>query len=88
MITAVLLLQRKGESTVFKAHTATVRSVDFSSDGQSLLTSSDDKTVKVNQYPHTVQVYLKLLSLIDSLRRFGNYNSGTNNGTVNNTYCS
>ena len=48
MITAVLLLQRKGESTVFKAHTATVRSVDFSSDGQSLLTSSDDKTVKVN----------------------------------------
>ena len=32
---------------MFKAHTATVRSVDFSSDGQSLLTSSDDKTVKV-----------------------------------------
>ena len=38
---------RKGESTVFKAHTATVRSVDFSADGQSLVTSSDDKTVKV-----------------------------------------
>ena len=38
---------RKGESTVFKAHTATVRSVDFSGDGQSLLTASDDKTVKV-----------------------------------------
>ena len=37
----------KGESTVFKAHTATVRSVDFSGDGQSLLTASDDKTVKV-----------------------------------------
>jgi len=32
---------------VFKAHTATVRSVDFSADGQSLVTSSDDKTVKV-----------------------------------------
>ena len=39
---------RKGESTVFKAHTATVRSVDFSSDGQTLLTSSDDKTIKVS----------------------------------------
>ncbi len=38
---------RKGESTVFKAHTATVRCVDFASDGQSLLTASDDKTVKV-----------------------------------------
>ena len=38
---------RKGESTVFKAHTATVRSVDFSADGQSLVTSSDDKTIKV-----------------------------------------
>ncbi|NXJ99721.1 POC1A protein, partial [Corythaixoides concolor] len=37
----------KGESTVFKAHTATVRSVHFSSDGQSLVTASDDKTVKV-----------------------------------------
>ena len=32
---------------MFKAHTATVRSVDFSGDGQSLLTASDDKTVKV-----------------------------------------
>ena len=37
----------KGESTVFKAHTGSVRSVDFSTDGQSLLTSSDDKTVKM-----------------------------------------
>ena len=32
---------------MFKAHTATVRSVDFSGDGLSLLTASDDKTVKV-----------------------------------------
>ena len=38
----------KGESTVFKAHTATVRSVDFSSDGQTLCTASDDKTIKVS----------------------------------------
>ncbi|KFQ22945.1 POC1 centriolar protein A, partial [Merops nubicus] len=37
----------KGESTVFRAHTGTVRSVHFSSDGQSLVTASDDKTVKV-----------------------------------------
>lgn len=37
----------KGESTVFRAHTATVRSVHFCSDGQSLVTASDDKTVKV-----------------------------------------
>ena len=39
---------RKGESTVYKAHTATVRSVDFSADGQTLCTASDDKTVKVS----------------------------------------
>lgn len=38
---------RKGESTVFRAHTGTVRSVSFSSDGQTLLTSSDDKSIKV-----------------------------------------
>lgn len=37
----------KGESTVFRAHTGTVRSVHFCSDGQSLVTASDDKTVKV-----------------------------------------
>ena len=37
---------RKGESTMFKAHTAAVRHVEFSSDGSSLLTASDDKTIK------------------------------------------
>lgn len=37
----------KGESTEFKAHTATVRSVCFSADGQRLVTASDDKAVKV-----------------------------------------
>ena len=42
-----LSLYSKGESTVFKAHTASVRHVQFSLDGQSLLTASDDKTVKV-----------------------------------------
>lgn len=41
------LLSRKGESTMFRAHTGSVRAVDFSSDGESLLTCSDDKTVKV-----------------------------------------
>uniref|UniRef100_A0A7N5K8N2 POC1 centriolar protein homolog A n=1 Tax=Ailuropoda melanoleuca TaxID=9646 RepID=A0A7N5K8N2_AILME len=42
-----LHLVLKGESTVFRAHTATVRSVHFCSDGQSFVTASDDKTVKV-----------------------------------------
>ncbi len=38
---------RKAESTAFRAHTATVRSVNFSGDGQNLVTASDDKTIKV-----------------------------------------
>jgi len=37
----------KGESTVFKAHAGTVRSVAFSHDGSVLCTASDDKTVKL-----------------------------------------
>jgi centriolar protein POC1 len=44
----------KGESTVFKAHTATVRSVDFSNDGQFLVTASDDKSLKVTVFYLTV----------------------------------
>lgn len=53
LVTALGFLSRstrarsKGESTVFRAHTATVRSVHFCSDGQSFVTASDDKTVKV-----------------------------------------
>ena len=43
---------RKGESTEFKAHTATVRTVDFSQDGQSMCSASDDKTIKVNDLFH------------------------------------
>lgn len=42
------LLDRKGDVTVFKAHTASVRTVQFSHDGDSLLTASDDKTIKVS----------------------------------------
>ena len=42
---------RKGQSTVLKAHGGTVRSVSFSSDGASLLTASDDKTMKVWSVP-------------------------------------
>ncbi len=38
---------REGKSTILKAHTGTVRCVNFSSDGRMLLTGSDDKTVKV-----------------------------------------
>ncbi|XP_056273096.1 POC1 centriolar protein homolog B isoform X4 [Pseudoliparis swirei] len=37
----------RGESTVFRAHTAAVRSVSFSPDGRRLVTASDDKSVKV-----------------------------------------
>jgi WD40 repeat protein len=37
----------EGKSTVLKAHTGTVRCVNFSSDGRMLLTGADDKTVKV-----------------------------------------
>lgn len=43
----VPFLIRKGESTVLKAHTGTIRSVQFSRDGQLLVTASDDKTIKV-----------------------------------------
>lgn len=43
----MLIFLSKGESTVFRAHTGTVRSVSFSNDGQSLVTASDDKTIKV-----------------------------------------
>jgi centriolar protein POC1 len=37
----------QGESTVFKAHTGTVRCVKFSHDGSFLVTSSDDKNIKI-----------------------------------------
>ena len=32
---------------MFSAHSASVRSVDFANDGVSMLSASDDKTVKV-----------------------------------------
>ncbi|KAJ3025299.1 UNVERIFIED_CONTAM: POC1 centriolar protein A [Siphonaria sp. JEL0065] len=38
---------RKGDVTVFKAHTSTVRTVRFSHDGESFLTCSDDKSIKI-----------------------------------------
>lgn len=50
----------KGESKVFKAHTAAVRSVHFSRDGHRLATASDDKTVKVWSVPR--QCFLSSLS--------------------------
>ncbi|EPY79303.1 polypeptide N-acetylgalactosaminyltransferase 4 [Camelus ferus] len=41
----------RGKSSEFKAHTAPVRSVDFSADGQFLATASEDKSIKVwNMY--------------------------------------
>lgn len=42
-----MYIYRKAESTSFRAHTASVRSVNFSGDGQTLVTASDDKTIKV-----------------------------------------
>jgi centriolar protein POC1 len=39
---------REGRSTVLKAHTGTVRCVEFSNDGSMLITGSDDKTAKVS----------------------------------------
>lgn len=38
----------KGDSAEFQAHTNVVRSVDFSGDGMNLVTSSDDKSIKVS----------------------------------------
>jgi centriolar protein POC1 len=37
----------RGDSSVLKGHSATVRSVRFSPDGHTLLTASDDKSVKL-----------------------------------------
>lgn len=49
----------KGESTVFTAHSASVRCVDFASDGTSMLSASDDKTVKViNDFPDAASTVL------------------------------
>lgn len=39
--------------TVFKGHTSTIRQVQFSGDGESILTCSDDKTIKVWATPRT-----------------------------------
>jgi centriolar protein POC1 len=36
-----------GSSYTLKAHNAAIRSVNYSNDGQLLLTASDDKTLKV-----------------------------------------
>ena len=61
-------LRRKGESTVFKAHTATVRSVDFTYDGQTLITASDDKTIKVQLFTktHAQKDFLSILLLFSA----------------------
>lgn len=46
-VSVFMYTYRKAESTSFRAHTASVRSVNFSGDGQTLVTASDDKTVKI-----------------------------------------
>ncbi|TEA41633.1 hypothetical protein DBR06_SOUSAS1510015, partial [Sousa chinensis] len=51
VINIKLFVSRRGKSSEFKAHTAPVRSVDFSADGQFLATASEDKSIKVwNMY--------------------------------------
>jgi centriolar protein POC1 len=42
---------REGKSTSIAAHSGTVRSVNFASNGRMLMSSSDDKTVKVWSLP-------------------------------------
>jgi len=62
---------RKGESTEFKAHTATVRSIDFSQDGQSLCSASDDKTIKVICfYGFLTVLLLRFLTVTFSMVKF------------------
>jgi len=46
----IVFSHSKGESTVFSAHSASVRCVDFANDGASMLSASDDKTIKVIDY--------------------------------------
>lgn len=43
----IIHCRSEGRSTILKAHTGTVRCVNFSPDGSSLITASDDKTAKV-----------------------------------------
>jgi centriolar protein POC1 len=47
VILRVSLSLRKADVTVFQAHTSAVRCVQFSSDGESLLSASDDKSLKI-----------------------------------------
>jgi centriolar protein POC1 len=44
--TCVTNKYRKGSSTKLKAHSGSVRSISFSKEGKSLVSASDDKTVK------------------------------------------
>lgn len=36
-----------GDSTTFRAHQCNIRTVDFSPDGQQLVSGSDDKSIKI-----------------------------------------
>jgi WD40 repeat protein len=56
----VCLFCSEGRSTILKAHTGTVRAVNFSQDGTSLITASDDKTAKVGACPQSLVHNLQL----------------------------
>lgn len=55
---AVLCVCSEGRSTILKAHTGTVRAVNFSQDGSSLITASDDKTAKVTTTSLRTHIYI------------------------------
>ena len=55
----------KGDVTVFKAHTSSVRSVEFSGDGEQLLTASDDKSIKVCQILLLIHTQILNLDMVD-----------------------
>lgn len=50
---------REGRSTALKAHTGTVRCVNFSADGKLLITCGDDKTVKVGQLSLRLHAFIQ-----------------------------
>ena len=55
---------REGRSTALKAHTGTVRCVNFSADGKLLITCGDDKTVKVGQLSLRLHAFVQRATLM------------------------
>ena len=62
----------KGESVTLKGHTGGVRSVNFSTDANHLVTASDDKTAKVSFYfiLYHIQSNYQLIYIYDKMFLF------------------